>query len=49
MVRNGTRKSIAPITDKVIRMSQNPTGFYFPYEGAAGFGQVGFSKPMGKV
>jgi hypothetical protein len=49
MVRNGTRKGIPPVTDKVIRMNQNPTGFCFPYEGAAGLGQVGFSKPMGKV
>ena len=33
----------------LIRMCQNPTGFYFPYKGEAGFGLVGFSEPMGKV
>jgi hypothetical protein len=30
-------------------MWQNPTGFYLPYKGVAGFGQVEFSEPMGKV
>jgi hypothetical protein len=34
---------------RIIRMRQNPTGFYLPSIGEAAFGQIQFSEPMAKA
>jgi hypothetical protein len=36
------------LRSRLIRRWQNQSGFYFPDKGEAGFGEVGFSEPMGR-